>query len=155
MENKIINAKASNLANGENNRLSDFIRTHSGPIIEEWQNFAQTLIPAADGMSPLALRNHIAQILTFIADDIESRQTGPEQIKKSRGEGPKDQSLGREGSAGKASTPYSAAESHAALRLASGFNMDQMVSEYRALRASVSSYGVQSILKLPSKICWI
>ena len=31
----------------------------------------------------------------------------------------------------------SAAEIHAALRLADGFDIDQMVSEYRALRASV------------------
>jgi signal transduction histidine kinase len=33
--------------------------------------------------------------------------------------------------------PDSVAEVHAALRQAGGFNMDQMVSEYRALRASV------------------
>jgi signal transduction histidine kinase len=110
-------------------RLSDFIRSHTGLIISEWESFAKTLIPAADDMSPLTLRNHIAQILTFIVDDIESAQSGPEQIQKSHGEDPKE-ILEKE-------TGNSVAEAHAALRLAGGFNMDQMVSEYRALRASV------------------
>ena len=108
-------------------RLSDFIRTHAEQIAVEWENFARTLVPAADGMSPLALRDHIQEILSFIADDIESSQTGREQIQKSHGAGPD----------GLPDGGHSAAETHAALRLTGGFNMDQMVSEYRALRASV------------------
>lgn len=86
--------------------------------------FAQTLIPAAADLSPLKLRNHISSILAFIANDLESPQTESEQLEKSHGEKFK-------------STGDSAAETHAALRLAGGFNMDQMVSEFRALRASV------------------
>ncbi len=108
-------------------RLSDFIRTHEEQITVEWENFARTLVPAADGMGPLALRDHIREILTFIANDIESPQTGREQIQKSHGAGPD----------GLLAAGHSAAETHAALRLTGGFNMDQMVSEYRALRASV------------------
>ena len=38
--------------------------------------FAARLVPAADDMSSKALRNHINQILAFIADDIEAPQTG-------------------------------------------------------------------------------
>jgi signal transduction histidine kinase len=110
-------------------RLSDFIRSHTALIISEWESFAQTLLPAAEDMSPLTLRNHISQILAFIVDDIESSQSGPEQIQKSHGEGPKE--------IAEIKTGNSVAEAHAALRLAGGFNMDQMVSEYRALRASV------------------
>jgi signal transduction histidine kinase len=75
-------------------------------------------------MTPLALRNHIHPILAFIVSGIESPQTGPDQIKKSHGDKEKN------------SSP-TAAETHAALRLAGGFDIDQMVSEYRALRASV------------------
>lgn len=62
----------------------------------------------------------------FVADDLESAQTPREGFDKSRGDGPTD-------------GPFSerAAEVHAALRLADGFDIDQMVSEYRALRASV------------------
>src|SRR6185436_8241232 len=108
-------------------KLSEFIKTHTGQIVSEWESFAQTLVPAAEGMSPLALRNHITHILVFIADDIESPQSAPEQIKKSRGEIKCDA----------ARDESSAAKTHAALRLAGGFNMDQMVSEYRALRASI------------------
>jgi hypothetical protein len=102
-------------------RLAEFIRTHTQPIIKEWEAFAQTLAPAADDMSPHFLRNHIAYILDFIASDIETPQTESEQVSKSHG--------------GKFKGPnHTAAETHAALREAGGFNMDQMVSEYRALR---------------------
>jgi len=110
----------------ENNsiRLADFIRKNTKQIMTEWESFARTLIPAADHMTPLALRDHINEILAFIVSDIESPQTSSEQIQKSHGEKEKD------------SAP-TAAETHAALRLAGGFDIDQMVSEYRALRASV------------------
>jgi signal transduction histidine kinase len=112
-------------------RLAAFIRANPQPIILEWENFARSLVPAADGMSPLSLRNHIKYILEFIANDIDSSQTDSEQISKSRGDKPKD-------------AMDSVAEIHAALRQAGGFNMDQMVSEYRALRASVTKlWGAQ------------
>ncbi len=107
-------------------RLSDFIRQNVEPIIAEWIAFAKTRTPASDGMTHLSLRNHVQEILTFIADDIETAQTGKEQFDKSRGLGP-------------ARIPFaeSAAETHAELRLADGFDIEQMISEYRALRASV------------------
>lgn len=77
-------------------------------------------------MTKLALQDHIEEILGFVADDLESPQTKPEQFAKSRGLGPDDNEISK-----------SAAEIHAALRLRDGFDIDQMVSEYRALRASV------------------
>ncbi len=106
-------------------RLSAFIRENSKEIIAEWENFARSLVPAANGMSPLSLRNHIGYILAFIADDIDTVQTASEQTNKSRGKKPKAEM-------------DSVAEIHAALRQAGGFNLDQMVSEYRALRATVT-----------------
>lgn len=105
-------------------RLSAFIRANTSQIVEEWKSFAQSLTPAADGMSPRALRDHIREILAFIVDDIDSAQTECERTEKSHGE--------------KSKAPeQSAAEIHAALRQAGGFSMNQMVSEFRALRASV------------------
>jgi len=104
--------------------MFQFIRSDTKSIVSEWENFAQTLVPASEDMTPLALRDHIKEILAFIANDIESAQTESEQIEKSHGEKPRKLNP-------------SAAETHAALRHAGGFNMDQMVSEYRALRASV------------------
>ena len=105
-------------------RLADFIRGNVKAIVGEWESFAQSLVPAADHMGPLVLRNHIHQILAFVEGDMESAQTPAQQVKKSHGEKPE------------ASYP-SAAEVHASLRYDGGFNMDQMVSEYRALRASI------------------
>jgi signal transduction histidine kinase len=107
-------------------RLADFIRAHIDPIVEEWVKFAQTRTPASESMTRLALQDHIVELLTFIADDLETTQTHTEQVEKSHGLGAADGGFTR-----------SAAEIHAALRLSDGFNIDQMVSEYRALRASV------------------
>jgi signal transduction histidine kinase len=106
-------------------RLAPYIRANAEQIIGEWEMFAATLVPAAEGMNSRALRNHIKQILAFVVDDIEAPQTDAEQITKSHGEKIK-------------SVENSAAETHAALRLAGGFSLDEMVSEYRALRASVT-----------------
>ena len=105
-------------------RLADFIDKNIKQIVSEWETFARTLKPASDDMTPLALRNHIHEMLTFIISDIKSPQTHLQQIQKSQG-------------LKKKSVKPSAAETHAALRLAGGFDIDQMVSEWRALRASV------------------
>jgi hypothetical protein len=106
-------------------RLADFIRNNQSAIIQEWIDFAQTRSPASEGMSKLALKDHIVDILKFVAADLASPQTLAEQFDKSRGM-----------DAGDGSFRKSAAKVHAALRLADGFDIDQMVSEYRALRAS-------------------
>src|ERR1700690_860181 len=104
-------------------RLSAFIRENTAPIIVEWENFVRKLVSPPEGITLLSLRDHIEDILAFVIKDIESVQTSAEQAEKSRGEKVK------------LSVP-SAAEVHASLRQAGGFNLDQMVSEYRALRAS-------------------
>jgi signal transduction histidine kinase len=63
-------------------------------------------------------------MLQTIAADLRTSQTARERVTKSLGGGP------REGG-------DTAAEDHATARLISGFTLDQMVSEYRALRTSV------------------
>lgn len=105
-------------------RLAAFIRANMTSIIHEWENFARTLVVSNNSSSPLALRDHIEEILLFIAADIQSPQTKQEQKQKSHGnQVPEEIST--------------AAEVHASVRLAGGFDMEQMVSEYRSLRASV------------------
>ncbi len=106
-------------------RLAEFIRHNRQSIIAEWENFAKTLSPAAN-MTQLELRDHIEPILTFIARDIESRQTASQQASKSHGE--RDNSE---------ASKDSAAEIHGNLRHDDGFDIVQMVSEYRALRGSI------------------
>ena len=120
-------------------RLADFIRTNLKPIVEDWVMFAQTCTPASENMTGLALKDHIIELLTFIADDLESRQTKTEQVRKSRGLGDAEGEFTR-----------SAAEIHAALRLSDGFDIDQMLSEYRALRASVVKHWTSSGETLPT-----
>jgi signal transduction histidine kinase len=114
-------------------RLATFIRQNSETIIAEWEGFARTLVPAAENASALSLRNHIVQILNSIANDIDSSQTDAQQVHKSHGE--------------KIKVPLdNVAEIHAALRQAGGFDISQVISEFRALRASVVKlWGSQSL----------
>ncbi|EGF91037.1 histidine kinase-, DNA gyrase B-, and HSP90-like ATPase family protein [Asticcacaulis biprosthecium C19] len=112
-------------------QLVDFIRGNTAPIIADWESYAQSMVPAGDHMGPLAIRDHIHQILDFIVCDIESAQTERQRTDKSHG-------------AGADAHHPSAAEIHASLRYDGGFNMAQMVSEYRALRASVTKRWLAS-----------
>ncbi|MDP9108453.1 MAG: ATP-binding protein [Pseudomonadota bacterium] len=107
-------------------RLPDFIETSLPEIIAEWVDFASTLLPSAEALNPLALRDHAPQILSAIAADIRRPQSLVEQSAKSRGL-----------SAGPRDGPHTAAQVHGALRARHGFTMTQHVSEFRALRASV------------------
>ena len=107
-------------------KLSEFIARDMNAILAAWDSFAGTLLPAAADMNAKALRDHAEEILRAVIEDIESAQTLEEQIKKSQGRAfrPLD-------------APRTAAETHAFLRERSGFDINQMASEYRALRASV------------------
>jgi signal transduction histidine kinase len=107
-------------------RLADFILRDMEAILAEWEGFAATLLPAATGMTSLALRDHAKQILEAVAKDLSTPQTKEAQSEKSKGRAPK--LLG---------APETAAETHAVLRARSGFDINQLAAEYRALRASV------------------
>ncbi|HYW06455.1 MAG TPA: RsbRD N-terminal domain-containing protein, partial [Longimicrobium sp.] len=80
-----------------------------------------------------ALRDHADGILTMIAADLRSPQDAEEQSEKSKGKAV-DATPSRE----------TAAEEHGAGRAESGFTVTQMVSEYRALRASVIRLWTES-----------
>ncbi|HET7234352.1 MAG TPA: HAMP domain-containing sensor histidine kinase, partial [Longimicrobium sp.] len=66
------------------------------------------------------------EMLTVIAADLRTAQGGAAQAAKSKGHAPDD-----------GEDEPTAAEEHGAGRAESGFTVEQMVSEYRALRASV------------------
>lgn len=106
--------------------LSDFIAANNALIVDECEAFARTLGPAAEDMDREALRDHIDQILVAIAADMKVPQTEWQRSEKSKGHSPVTKG---------ASDP--AAETHGALRAASGFDISQTAAEYRALRASV------------------
>lgn len=107
-------------------RLADFILSDMEGILEDWQAFAATLLPAAASMNSLALRDHAQQILEAVAKDIVQPQTRVEQARKSKGRAPQVMDAAA-----------TAAQVHAVMRAQSGFDIRQMTAEYRALRTSV------------------
>jgi hypothetical protein len=50
-------------------KLSDFISTHDQEILQEWEAFARTLLPAVDAMSSAGLRDHASEIRAAIVID--------------------------------------------------------------------------------------
>lgn len=108
-------------------RLADFILTHRGAILSEWEDFARTCSPASASMGLVALSDHASEMLTVIAEDLKTPQGAHEQSEKSKGHAPV---IAKDGM-------RTAAEKHGTGRAESGFTMEQMVAEYRALRASV------------------
>jgi RsbT co-antagonist protein rsbRD N-terminal domain len=110
-------------------RLSDFILDQMEPILQEWENFAKTIEPPAFTMDSKALRNHASLMLKAIALDLGNVQTALERAEKSKGWGPQRDE-------------ETAAETHAVARLESGYTINQLVSEFRALRASVLPLGL-------------
>src|SRR5688500_6201820 len=97
--------------------LSAFIHQHMDEIVAEWDAFARTLLPAAATMSSFALRDHAKPILEAIAQEVQ-----------------RDPAVAQ---APAALLEMTAATAHGALRHLSGFNLLQLGSEFRALRASV------------------
>lgn len=105
-------------------RLPDFIIENIEPILQAWEDFARTIETPGAALDREALRDHAGQMLEAIVIDLRTKQTRSERIAKSLGHGP-------------SSAEETPAETHAVTRLMAGFTIDQMVSEYRALRTSV------------------
>ena len=106
-------------------RLSTFIRENTEQILSEWETFARAL-PMGGTMDVATLRDHAKEMLEVIARDLATAQTHRQQSKKALGQ-----------SDARQSTPATAAQEHGAGRAEGGFSIAQMVSEFRALRASV------------------
>jgi signal transduction histidine kinase len=116
-------------------RLADFIVSNMESILVEWEAFARTILPAAK-MDSLALRDHAGDLLLATVRDMESVRTPALRSDKSGGYS--------DGSAVSVRL-NGASEEHAIGRLGSGFDLLQLVSEYRALRASVLSLWRKSL----------
>ena len=106
-------------------RLSHFLREHTEQILSDWEAFARGL-PIGGSMDIEGLRDHAKEMLGVIARDLDTAQTPAQQADKAKG-----RSDAAEHGA------YTAAQWHGAGRAESGFTVGQMVSEFRALRASV------------------
>jgi signal transduction histidine kinase len=106
-------------------RLSRFILENLEAILQEWENFARSLSQGS-AMGIEALRNDAERMLRFVALDMESEQSRQEEMDKATGRGP-----------GLPAGQSSAAEEHGVARAVERFSLVELVSEYRALRASV------------------
>jgi signal transduction histidine kinase len=107
-------------------RLAQFILHDMESILANWEAFAASLLPASGGMTSIALRDDAQRILEAVAKDLATSQTREAQSEKSKGQAPV-----------LVGAPETAAQTHAVLRARSGFDINQLVAEYRALRASV------------------
>src|SRR5215472_1881401 len=90
------------------NTLTAFIREHTQVILDEWVSRAGEL-PSARGLPPPSLRDHVPAILDRLADAIDRRDQGPRPLED-------------------------LPEQHAALRYHEGYDLRQVVAEYRLLR---------------------
>ena len=106
-------------------RLAEFIERNSARIVAAAEEFAATQVPVGMELDSEALRDHIPDILTAVVADLRNAQSEGQRASKAAGRAPDS------------SGNISAARSHGRLRAKSGFDVNQMVAEYRALRASV------------------
>ena len=112
-------------------RLSGFILENIEPIVQEWENFARTMVTPGKPLDTKALRDHAELMLRTIAADLRTEQSAQQQIDKSQGHDTSEEET--------------AAKLHAVTRLMSGFTIDQLVSEFRALRTSVIKHWMSKM----------
>ena len=106
-------------------RLPDFIQANMQRILDDAVDFAITQAPEGAQLNHKRLRNDIPLILRDIVADLRTPQSAAEQRDKAQGR------------TAHATSPESAASSHGRSRADDGFGVNQMIAEYRALRASV------------------
>lgn len=106
--------------------IPSFIREHRDDLIDDWIRYAKELQPAAGNLSDDQLRNSGAEILMAIAVNMERTQNEAQQMAKSFG-------AKSEGDAGFDFISVL----HADDRRAQGFGLNDVLAEFRALRASV------------------
>jgi signal transduction histidine kinase len=106
-------------------RLGEFISQNTEAILAEWESFARGL-SSGDTMDIVALRDHAKEMLQVMATDVSQPQTTEAQSDKAQGRSDAD-----------ARRAVTAAQEHGAGRAESGFTVEEMVAEFRALRASV------------------
>ena len=106
--------------------LSDFLETNLSALVEDWTEYARTVSLKDSHLTETQLRNSACDILIRIAADMREPQTDAQQKAKSRGDR-HDAESGFD----------RVAHEHADDRLAHGYGINDVVAEYRALRASV------------------
>lgn len=104
-------------------RLARFIEENSEAILGTWEDFARKLSTSPDSMPTADLRDHAAEMLEWIREELASgkRHDIPDFSQRFPPIGMKD----------------SAAAQHGNQRMEWGFSVRDMIAEFTALRASV------------------
>ncbi|MCM5680514.1 HAMP domain-containing histidine kinase [Schlegelella sp. S2-27] len=105
--------------------LGAFIDGNMEPILQEWEAFAHALMPLAE-LDRAALRDHAEEMLRAVVDDMRAPQS--EQQRADKAQGLRSDNMPQ---------LTRAAQAHAVSRFGDEFTMDQLVAEFRAIRASV------------------
>jgi signal transduction histidine kinase len=104
-----------------------FLEQNVDGVVDEFESFARTTGPSAEHLSSRELRDHAALVLRAIAADMATVQSPSSQHEKAEGRAVKSAFT----------RVVQTARQHAQHRFQQGFTLPQMLSEYRALRASV------------------
>lgn len=104
-------------------RLAEFIRANIEKISSEWEKFAGTLLPEEE-FSRSVLKNSIQELLEKTVADMDQSQSGHHQQQKSEGHRQSQNII-------------DVTDKHVVDRITMGLSSRQLISEYRALRASV------------------
>ena len=107
--------------------FSQFITQHIDVVVDDFEAFARTSGPGAQNLPSEALCDHAKLILRAVAADMETLQSASAQQAKAKGTAENRHF----------SCVMQTARMHAQHRFEQGFTLPQMLSEYRALRASV------------------
>lgn len=114
-------------------RLASFIKEYKEDIAEEWVVYARENIGVTIEMELTAVRDHIIEMLNRVAEDMETPETKGQQKSKSKGHKPP------------VLLHDMPAKDHGSERVEAGFNIVELSSEFRALRASVLRLWEQKI----------
>ncbi len=106
--------------------IHEFIQEQAGPIVDEWVEFARQRLPPSHNFTDQELADHAKVLLLALAADIRQSQDAQAKHEKSQGGRPQN-----------APEVTAVAQAHATQRFEQGFSFDDLISEFRALRASV------------------
>lgn len=106
--------------------IADFVEQEIDYIVDEWVAFARTRVPLSHELSTEELADHAKVLLLSLSADVRDRQSERERHDKSQGNAQEN-----------APEITRIARDHAAQRFQQGFSLDHLLSEFRALRASV------------------
>ncbi|MGF6265826.1 signal transduction histidine kinase [Paraburkholderia youngii] len=106
--------------------LADFIEADLQGLIEDWAEYALAIAQDDSQLSASELRDSAGDILTAIAVDMRGAQSTAQQEAKSRADDRAPEAAFNR-----------VAHQHAEDRLSHGFSIDDVVAEFRSLRATV------------------